>query len=127
MDAVLLSPDCADPLYRRSVKVSMGAVFSVPYARLDSWPKGLEEVRAAGFSILALTPDAAATPIREVPAERLAKCAVMLGSEGHGLTTEALRAADAWVRIPMSHDIDSLNIAAAAAITFYALDEHARA
>lgn len=55
MDAVLLSPDCADPLYRRSVKVSMGAVFSVPYARLDSWPRGLEAVREAGFKLLALT------------------------------------------------------------------------
>ena len=126
MDAILLSPDCADPLYRRSVKVSMGAVFSVPYARLEVWPKGLEEVRAAGFSILALTPNEAATAVREVPAERLDRCAVMLGSEGHGLTTEALRAADAWVRIPMSHDIDSLNIAAAAAITFFALAEHAQ-
>jgi tRNA G18 (ribose-2'-O)-methylase SpoU len=121
IDALLLSPDCADPLYRRSVKVSMGAVFSVPYARLESWPRDLETVRAAGYPILALTPDDKATLLGDVPAERLAQCAVMFGSEGNGLSTRALVAADEWVRIPMAHEIDSLNIAAAAAVTFYAL------
>ncbi|WP_063729037.1 TrmH family RNA methyltransferase [Streptomyces sp. RTd22] len=121
IDAILLSPDCADPLYRRSIKVSMGAVFSVPYARFADWPRGLEVVRDAGYPIYALTPDEKATPLNDVPAEHLERCAVMFGSEGHGLSAAALRAADEWVRIPMAHQIDSLNIAAAAAVTFYAL------
>ncbi|GAA2146098.1 RNA methyltransferase [Kitasatospora kazusensis] len=124
MDAVLLSPDCADPLYRRAVKVSMGAVFSVPYARLDPWPASLDELRAAGYAVLALTPAPDAVPLSDVPDAMLKKCAVMLGSEGDGLSEAALAAADLKVRIPMSHDIDSLNIAAAAAISFYALAQH---
>ena len=124
MDAVLLSPDCADPLYRRAVKVSMGTVFSVPYAILDPWPRALEALRDAGFSLLALTPHPDAVPLPEVPTKVLDRCAVMLGSEGNGLSTEALRAADAWARIPMYHDVDSLNIAAAAAVSFYALAQH---
>ncbi|WP_042404597.1 TrmH family RNA methyltransferase [Streptacidiphilus carbonis] len=123
MDAILLSPDCADPLYRRAVKVSMGTVFSVPYAVLDPWPRSLETLREAGFSLLALTPHGDSGPLNEVSPKLLGRCAVMLGSEGHGLSTEALRAADAWVRIPMSHDVDSLNIAAAAAVSFYALSQ----
>jgi tRNA G18 (ribose-2'-O)-methylase SpoU len=121
MDAVLLSPDCADPLYRRSVKVSMGAVFSVPYARLDAWPKGLEAVREAGFRLLALTPDEKATSIDEAAPHRLERVALMLGAEGDGLSTKALMAADEWVRIPMSHGVDSLNVGAAAAVAFYAV------
>ncbi|MEU3716126.1 TrmH family RNA methyltransferase [Streptomyces californicus] len=121
MDAVLLSPDCADPLYRRSVKVSMGAVFSVPYARLDAWPKSLETVREAGFRLLALTPDAKATSIDEAAPHRLERVALMLGAEGDGLSTRALMAADAWVRIPMAHGVDSLNVGAAAAVAFYAV------
>jgi tRNA G18 (ribose-2'-O)-methylase SpoU len=121
MDAVLLSPDCADPLYRRSVKVSMGAVFSVPYARLESWPRGLETVREAGFTLLALTPSEKATAIDERAPHRLDRCALMLGSEAEGLSTQALVAADEWVRIPMAHDVDSLNVGAAAAVAFYAV------
>ncbi|GGQ23934.1 TrmH family RNA methyltransferase [Streptomyces roseolilacinus] len=121
MDAVLLSPDCADPLYRRSVKVSMGAVFSVPYARLDSWPHDLGAVREAGFRLLALTPDATATALDEEAPHRLERVALMLGAEGEGLSARALRAADARVRIPMSHGVDSLNVGAAAAVAFYAV------
>ncbi|MFH8481287.1 TrmH family RNA methyltransferase [Streptomyces sp. NPDC018055] len=121
MDAVLLSPDCADPLYRRSVKVSMGAVFSVPYARLEAWPKTLETVRGAGFRLLALTPDAKATSIDEAAPHRLERVALMLGAEGEGLSTKALMAADEWVRIPMAHGVDSLNVGAAAAVAFYAV------
>ncbi|MET7414465.1 TrmH family RNA methyltransferase [Streptomyces rubiginosohelvolus] len=121
MDAVLLSPDCADPLYRRSVKVSMGAVFSVPYARLEAWPKSLETVREAGFRLLALTPDAKATSIDEAAPHRLERVALMLGAEGDGLSTRALMAADEWVRIPMAHGVDSLNVGAAAAVAFYAV------
>ncbi|MCW2871083.1 RNA methyltransferase [Actinacidiphila oryziradicis] len=121
MDAVLLSPDCADPLYRRSVKVSMGAVFSVPYARLQSWPRDLESVREAGFKLLALTPDEKAADIDEAAPHRLERVALMLGAEGDGLSTRALVAADEWVRIPMAHGVDSLNVGAAAAVAFYAV------
>ncbi|KUJ66626.1 rRNA methyltransferase [Streptomyces albus subsp. albus] len=121
MDAVLLSPDCADPLYRRSVKVSMGAVFSVPYARLERWPRGLDAVRDAGFTLLALTPDAKATAMDEVAPHRMDRVALMLGAEGDGLTRQALMAADEWVRIPMAHGVDSLNVGAAAAVAFYAV------
>ncbi|MFD4970990.1 TrmH family RNA methyltransferase [Streptomyces sp. NPDC058424] len=121
MDAVLLSPDCADPLYRRSVKVSMGAVFSVPYARLDIWPKGLEAVREAGFTLLALTPDEKAKTLDEAAPHRMDRVALMLGAEGAGLSTRALAAAEEWVRIPMSHGVDSLNVGAAAAVAFYAV------
>jgi tRNA G18 (ribose-2'-O)-methylase SpoU len=118
--AILLSPDCADPLYRRAVKVSMGAVFSVPYSRFAEWPGGLAELRAAGYRILATTPDERATPLDEVPPEHFERCALMLGSEGHGLSRRALDAADEWVRIPMAAGIDSLNVAAASAVVFYA-------
>jgi tRNA G18 (ribose-2'-O)-methylase SpoU len=121
MDAVLLSPDCADPLYRRSVKVSMGAVFSVPYARLETWPKGLETVRDAGFNLLALTPDEKARSLDEAAPHRMDRVALMLGAEGDGLSTKALMAADEWVRIPMAHGVDSLNVGAAAAVAFYAV------
>ncbi|MGW2445510.1 TrmH family RNA methyltransferase [Streptomyces sp. NPDC001675] len=121
MDAVLLSPDCADPLYRRSVKVSMGAVFSVPYARLETWPNGLAPVREAGFGLLALTPDDRARTLDEVAPHRMDRVALMLGAEGDGLSAKALAAADEWVRIPMSHGVDSLNVGAAAAVAFYAV------
>ncbi|MEU3355563.1 RNA methyltransferase [Streptomyces sp. NPDC037389] len=121
MDAVLLSPDCADPLYRRSVKVSMGAVFSVPYARLESWPRDLETVREAGFRILALTPAERATSMDDAAPHRLERVALMLGAEGDGLSDRALRASDEWVRIPMAHGVDSLNVGAAAAVAFYAV------
>ncbi|GHF39621.1 rRNA methyltransferase [Streptomyces mashuensis] len=121
MDAVLLSPDCADPLYRRSVKVSMGAVFSVPWARLEHWPQGLDAVRDAGFDLLALTPDASAVTLDEAAPHRREKVALMLGAEGDGLSGRALRAADTWVRIPMAHGVDSLNVGAAAAVAFYAV------
>jgi tRNA G18 (ribose-2'-O)-methylase SpoU len=121
LEAVLLSPDCADPLYRRSVKVSMGAVFSVPYARLDTWPAGLEAIREAGFALLALTPDARAKALDEVAPHRMDRVALMLGAEGDGLSRRALAASDEWVRIPMSHGVDSLNVGAAAAVAFYAV------
>ncbi|MET9481399.1 RNA methyltransferase [Streptomyces sp. NPDC006638] len=121
MDAVLLSPDCADPLYRRSVKVSMGAVFAVPYARLDAWPRSLDTVRGAGFRLLALTPHEKAVPMDEAAPHRLERVALMLGAEGDGLSARALDTADAWVRIPMAHGVDSLNVGAAAAVAFYAV------
>jgi tRNA G18 (ribose-2'-O)-methylase SpoU len=121
IDAVLLSPSCADPLYRRSVRVSMGEVFAVPYARLEPWPDGLARVREAGFTILALTPAEAALPMQRLtPAQRV-RTALLLGAEGPGLSGNALAASDVPVRIPMRRGVDSLNVAAAAAVAFWEL------
>jgi tRNA G18 (ribose-2'-O)-methylase SpoU len=123
VDAVLLSPGCCDPLYRRSVRVSMGHVLSVPWTRLEPWPEGLEGLRRAGFTLLALTPDPAADPLAAVaPGPRLA---VLLGAEGPGLSAAALAAADQRLRIHLTPGVDSLNLASAAAITFHALREAA--
>jgi len=131
-DAVVLAPRCADPLYRRSVRVSMGAVFAVPYARLEDWREGLARIRAAGFRLLALTPAADAVPIGEavagahalpgagVPADG-ARLALLLGTEGDGLSARWRDQADLSVRIPMSGEVDSLNVASAAAIACYLL------
>ncbi len=124
VEAVILSPRCADPLYRRSVKVSMGAVFAIPYARMANWHDGLRELRDDGFSLLALTPDQSATPLYKVPlGERVA---LMLGAEGDGLSSRWLDEADHPVCIPMSSGamdlgVDSLNVVAAAAIACHDL------
>ncbi|MEU3711274.1 TrmH family RNA methyltransferase [Streptomyces catenulae] len=120
VDAVFLTPRCADPLYRRSVKVSMGAVFHVPWTRLPSWPEGIELFRRNGFVTAALCLDEKSIAIDELAARRYDKLALMLGTEGDGLSVGALRAADEWVRIPMAADVDSLNVAAASAVAFYA-------
>jgi tRNA G18 (ribose-2'-O)-methylase SpoU len=125
VDAVVLSPRCADPLYRRSVKVSMGAVFTIPYARMTSWHDGLAELKSSGFRVLALTPDERATPI--TGALRTAeKVALVLGTEGDGLSARWLQEADEAVRIPMNPaaraaGVDSLNVVAAAAIACHLL------
>ncbi len=117
--AVLLTPSCADPLYRRSIKVAMGAVFAVPWTRLP-WPSGIERLHAAGFRTLALTPDPTARDIRTLEAEvRAQPLALLLGTEGEGLTPATLRAATHRVRIPMAHGVDSLNVAAAAAVACF--------
>lgn len=124
VDAAVLAPRCADPLYRRSVKVSMGAVFALPYARMTDWRKGLSALRERGFQLLALTPEPDATPIDEVrSADRRA---LLLGSEGDGLSSRWLHEADHRVRIPMdetalARGVDSLNVVAAAAIACYGL------
>ena len=120
VDGVLLSPRCADPLYRRSVKVSMGAVFALPYARLDTWPGGLDMLRQAGFTIAALTLAQGAVALDDYVRALPERLAVMLGAEGAGLTLQALAAADVRLRIPMAAGIDSLNVAAAAAVAFWA-------
>jgi tRNA G18 (ribose-2'-O)-methylase SpoU len=121
---VLLGPGCSDPLYRRAVRVSMGHVLRVPFGKLTDWPDGLNWLRAAGFRVLALTPGADAVPLPKAvrPGERTV---VLLGAEGPGLTAEALAAADERVRIPMTGDVDSLNVATAAAIAFSAVSSHA--
>jgi tRNA G18 (ribose-2'-O)-methylase SpoU len=121
MDAVLLSPACGDPLYRRSVRVSMGEVFALPHARVPNWPRGLSRLAEAGYRLLALTPDASAVPLDKVCPDDDERLALLLGAEGPGLSGEALAAADEWVRIPMAHGVDSLNVAAAAAVAFWVL------
>jgi tRNA G18 (ribose-2'-O)-methylase SpoU len=124
VDAVLLSPRCADPLYRRSVKVSMGAVFAIPYARMTEWFDGLAELKNGGFKVLALTPDERATPITSASIDD--KAALLLGTEGDGLSARWLHEADEAVRIPMhpaarASGVDSLNVVAAAAIACHLL------
>jgi tRNA G18 (ribose-2'-O)-methylase SpoU len=121
IDAVLLSPTCADPLYRRSVRVSMGEVFAIPYATLDPWPGGLQTVRDAGFSLLAMTPDETAVPIQKLTEAQRHKAALIMGAEGPGLSAKALEASDVRVRIPMRRGVDSLNVAAATAVACWEL------
>ncbi len=118
-DAVLLAPRCADPLYRRAVRVSMGAVLALPYARLTDWRAGIGWLRGCGFRVLALTPDSAAVPIDQVTA--YGELALLIGGEGNGLSRRWLESADQAVRIPMGGGIDSLNVASAAAIACYLL------
>lgn len=116
VDAVLLDPRCADPLYRRSVRVSMGHVLRVPFAVLPgAWPDSLGTVRDAGLRVLALTPSGT-VDLRNV--SRPERWAVLLGAEGPGLTDAAMAFADDRVRIPMADDVDSLNVATAAAVAF---------
>jgi tRNA G18 (ribose-2'-O)-methylase SpoU len=125
MDAVLLSPRCADPLYRRSIKVSMGAVFSVAWTRIDDWYAGPDLLRDAGFQVLALTPADDAVSIGAVTLG--GRVALLLGSEGHGLSPRWLQAANERVHIPMSGDVDSLNVAAASAIATFMIGGRRRA
>jgi tRNA G18 (ribose-2'-O)-methylase SpoU len=120
IDAVLLDPRTVDPLYRRIVRVSLGHVLNIPFARVEPWPKGLDAVRAAGFTVLALTPEATATPIGELAAAPPERVAFVLGAEGPGLSDAALAAADHRVRIPMTDTVDSVNVATAAALAFSA-------
>ena len=120
IDGVLLSPTCADPLYRRAVRVSLGQVLRVPFAWLSDWPAGIGWLQAEGWAVVAMTPRAAAEPVATL--EGLGgPVAVMLGAEGPGLSDPALQQADRWVRIPMAPGVDSLNVATAAAIAFHRL------
>ena len=120
VDAVVFGSGCADPLYRRAVRVSMGHSLLVPYARTTNWPAELDTLRQQGFRLLAMTPecDAATLPaaMASVAHERVA---VLVGAEGPGLSHAAMRASDLRVRIPMSRGTDSLNVATAAALAFY--------
>lgn len=119
VDAVLVSPRCADPLYRRSIRVSMGAVFQVPWVRLNSWPGQLEEVREQGFVIAGLALTDSAVSLDELSARKYERLALVLGTEGEGLSGKTLRLTDCSVRIPMSSGVDSLNVAAAGAVAFW--------
>ena len=116
VDAVLLDPQTADPLYRRSVRVSMGYALRIPFAVLPgAWPASLSSLREAGFQVLALTP-AGDTVLQQLTPP--VKWAVLVGAEGPGLSEPALASADRRVRIPMAADVDSLNVATAAAVAF---------
>lgn len=117
-DAVLLAPRCADPFYRRSIKVAMGAVFALPWTRLPDWATGLDEVAAAGFTTVALTLADDAVPLEESVAG-LDRVALVLGSEGHGLSPQWQSAAHRRAVIPMREGIDSLNVGAACAVACY--------
>jgi tRNA G18 (ribose-2'-O)-methylase SpoU len=122
-DGALLSPRAADPLYRRSIKVSMGAVFSLPWARLDGWRDAPQMLNAAGFLTVALSLAPDAVELSELAASITpeARLAVLLGTEGGGLSKRWSDGATVRARIPMSAGIDSLNVAAAAAIACYSL------
>lgn len=120
VDAVLLTPRCADPLYRRSVKVSMGAVFQLPWTRLESWPGDVEILRSAGFLVAALCLSDRAITLDELVSRKAEKLALVFGTEGDGLTGGTLAVADEHVSIPMEAGVDSLNVAAASAVVFYA-------
>jgi tRNA G18 (ribose-2'-O)-methylase SpoU len=121
VDAVLVSPRCADPLYRRSVRVSMGTVFQVPWTRLEPWPAGLDALRSLGFTVAALALDEESVDLDEfVDGGLPARLALMLGTEGDGLSRRSLQRSDVVIRIPMSGGVDSLNVASAAAVAFWA-------
>lgn len=120
-DAVLITPRCADPFYRRSVRVSMGTVLQVPWTRMPDWPAGADILKAAGFHLaaLALSEDAVGLDaFAEDPSDRIA---ILLGTEGDGLSRHALANADTVVTIPMLHGVDSLNVASASAVALWAL------
>jgi len=115
--ALLLSPGTADPLYRKAIRVSAGAVVALPFARFADWPRDLRRLRETGYTLLALTPRADAAPIGAQP--RPERVALLLGTEGRGLSGEALALADFHVRIPMAPEMDSLNVATAGAIALH--------
>ncbi|GAA1637093.1 hypothetical protein GCM10009790_18500 [Georgenia ruanii] len=125
VDAVLVTPRCADPLYRRSVRVSMGTVFQVPWTRLTIWPGAIDRLHDAGYIVAALAlsedsvslDDFAASPAVTAPDSKIA---LVLGTEGEGLARATVDAADVVVRIPMAGGVYSLNLAAASAVAFWA-------
>lgn len=120
-DAVLVTPRCADPLYRRSVRVSMGTVLQVPWTRLPDWPEGASVLKKAGFHLAALALADDAVTLEQFSVAPPERVAIMLGAEGDGLSRQALEHADTVVTIPMLHGVDSLNVAAASAVALYAL------
>jgi tRNA G18 (ribose-2'-O)-methylase SpoU len=119
IDAMLLDPVCCDPLYRRSSRVAMGEVFKLPYARIAPLPEGLDMLHERGFALIALTPDTDAQPIDQLRLDADARVGLLFGAEGPGLTEATLSRCDHRVRIPMKDGVDSLNIAAAAAIAIW--------
>ncbi|WP_353950013.1 RNA methyltransferase [Knoellia sp. S7-12] len=121
LDAVLVTPRCADPLYRRAIRVSMGTVFQVPWTRIDPWPGGMDLLRDSGFTVAALALAHDAVGLDELAAHPPERLALVLGTEGDGLSRRAVEGADMVVTIPMSGGVDSLNVAAAGAVAAWAL------
>ena len=125
MDAVLLTPDCSDPLYRRAIRVSMGTVFQIPWTYLGekecgSWPEpGMDYLKSLGFSTASMALHSQSVDIDDPRLKQEEKLAVILGSEGYGLREETILASDYTIKIPMSHGVDSLNVAAASAVAFW--------
>lgn len=121
--AVVLGPHCCDPLYRKAIRTSMGAALRVPFLHAGAWPGALGALRRAGFTVVALTPRADAVSIEEFLREgQPARLALLAGSEGAGLSAEALAAADVRMRIPMASGVDSLNVATAVGIALYRME-----
>jgi tRNA G18 (ribose-2'-O)-methylase SpoU len=121
VDAVLITPRCADPLYRRSIRVSMGTVFQVPWTRIDPWPQGVDVLHDAGFTVAAMALTDDSVGLDELEADPPPRLAVVLGTEGDGLRPRTVAAADLTVRIPMAGGVDSLNVAAASAVAMWAV------
>jgi tRNA G18 (ribose-2'-O)-methylase SpoU len=121
VDAVLVTPRCADPLYRRSIRVSMGTVFQVPWTRIDPWPDGIADLQRSGFTVATLALADDAVSLDELAANPPDRLALVLGTEGDGLSHHTLEAADLTVTIPMAGGVDSLNVAAAGAVAAWAL------
>ena len=117
IELVVLGPDSGDPLYRKAIRTSMGATLSVPFVQAPQWPGAVRDLRNDGFTVVALTPAMNAAPLEEVFPH--AKLALLVGSEGSGLTEDAMRAATLRIRIPTTPDVDSLNVTTAASIAMY--------
>ena len=120
IDAVLVTPSSCDPLYRRAIRTSMGTVFALPWTRLGSWPQGIDVLRSAGFTTVALSPAADGVELGEFAARAPERIAWIVGTEGAGLAPATIENSDIRVHIRMSPGVDSLNVASAAAVTFYA-------
>ena len=121
IDAILVTPRCADPFYRRAIRVSMGTVFQVPWTRVEPWPDGIAALRVAGFTVAALALAEDAVTLDALAADPPEQLALVLGTEGDGLGRRTISSADITVRIPMAGGVDSLNVAAAAAVAMWAL------
>ena len=120
VDAVLVTPQCADPLYRRSIRVSMGTVFQVPWTRVDPWPASIEQLKEAGYFVAGMSLGEGAITLDELVAQNHQNLVLVFGTEGDGLKPETDRLLDARVTIPMMNGVDSLNVAASSAVAFYA-------
>ena len=121
VDAVLITPRCADPLYRRAVRVSMGTVFQVPWTRIDTWPGGVQVLRDNGFTVAAFALGDGAISLDDLATDQPDRLAMIFGTEGDGLSRRAIQGADLVVRIPMAGEADSLNMAAASAVASWTL------
>lgn len=125
VDAILVTPECADPLYRRSIRVSMGSVFTLPWTRIPNWPSSINDLKEQGFHTVAISPQniggQASQDLRRFAEFSHDRIALILGTEGEGLTAASLDNCDQSVHIPMSNDVSSLNVASAAAVVFWAL------